>query len=95
MQYIQTLTLAGAVWSLDGLQTLRQASSCRLHENWEPPRKCPYREPRLFCGVAPALLNPKDLLAAEKLGSDLAAELINDGALEIMQTAKKTIAATN
>lgn len=96
----RTLTLTGAVWSLEGLQTLRQASSCRLHENlhdenWEPPRKCPYREPRLFCGVAPGPLNPKDLLAAEKLGSDLAAELINDGALEIMQTAKKTIAAVN
>lgn len=39
----QTLTLVGAVWSLDGVETLRQVSSCRLYENpnaedWEPPR---------------------------------------------------------
>uniref|UniRef100_A0A1B6D9V3 hydroxymethylbilane synthase n=2 Tax=Clastoptera arizonana TaxID=38151 RepID=A0A1B6D9V3_9HEMI len=91
-----TLTLQGAVWSLDGVETLRQASSCRLRENlnnedYEPPRKCPYREPRLFCGVTLGLLAPKDLESAEKLGSDLAAELIKDGAIEIMMTAKKII----
>lgn len=57
-------------------------------------RKCPYREPRLFVGVAPGLLSPRDLEVAEKLGADLASELIKDGALEIMSAAKKHIAAS-
>ncbi|XP_046676798.1 porphobilinogen deaminase [Homalodisca vitripennis] len=95
----RTLALTGAVWSLDGSQTLRQASTCRLrsdpvNDDYEPPRKCPYREPRLFVGVAQGLLSPRDLEAAEKLGADLAAELIRDGALEIMCAAKKLVTAS-
>lgn len=94
-----TLSLTGAVWSLDGSETLRQAATVRLRSNpsddeYEPPRKCPYREHRLFVGVAPGLLSPTDLEAAEKLGADLATELIKDGALEIMSAAKKHIAAS-
>jgi len=94
-----TLALTGAVWSLDGAETLRQTSDSRLHcdpdnEEYEPPRKCPYREPRLFVGVAQGLLSPKDLETAEKLGSDLAANLIRDGALEIMSAAKKEVTSS-
>lgn len=57
-------------------------------------RKCPYREPRLFVGVAQGLLPPRDLEAAERLGADLAAELISRGALDIMSAAKATISAS-
>jgi len=96
----RTLELSGAVWSLDGSVTLRQTSSCQLHsdfdsDDYEPRRKCPYREPQLFVGVAPGSISPKDLQAAEKLGSDLAGELISEGALDIMSTAKTTIAASS
>lgn len=39
----RTLALTGAVWSLDGTETLRQAATARLHSNpsnddYEPPR---------------------------------------------------------
>ncbi|XP_054282484.1 porphobilinogen deaminase-like [Macrosteles quadrilineatus] len=94
-----SLALTGAVWSLDGTETLRQSSECRLHsdpdsDEYEPARKCPYREPRLFVGVAQGLLSPKDLETAEKLGSDLAANLIHDGALKIMSAAKKEVVSS-
>lgn len=90
------LTLMGAVWSLDGVETINHTSRCRLHrdlnmEDGEPPSKCPYREPRLFCGVSPGGVSPRDLFLAEKLGSDLAGSLIQRGALDIMSLAKKTI----
>lgn len=57
-------------------------------------RKCPYREPRLFVGVAQGLLQPRDLEAAERLGADLAADLIRRGALDIISQAKATIMAS-
>ncbi|XP_075213139.1 porphobilinogen deaminase-like protein l(3)02640 isoform X2 [Lycorma delicatula] len=93
------LSLTGAVWSLDGSQTISHTSRCRLHtdlnaDDGEPPSKCPYREPRLFCGVSPGGVSPRDLFVAEKLGADLASMLIQQGALDIMSSAKKTIHST-
>ncbi|PNF39142.1 Porphobilinogen deaminase [Cryptotermes secundus] len=90
----QTLSLTGAVWSLDGNKMLRHSSLCRLQykeedEDGEPPRKCPYRMPKLFCSISPGNLTYRDLEEAEKLGEDLACHLVNEGALDIMKEAKK------
>lgn len=94
-----SLSLTGAVWSLDGSQTLKREASCsvRYHEeddDGEPPSKCPYRMPKLFCSMAPASLSYMDLEEAEKLGEDLAMRMIKGGALTIMAEAKKSNEAT-
>ncbi|XP_022192386.2 porphobilinogen deaminase-like isoform X2 [Nilaparvata lugens] len=93
-----TLALSGAVWSLDGRQTVKHSSSCALQsdsnvddDDDEPPRKCQHKEQRLYCGLSTRSLSPEDLVAAEKVGCDLALILIKQGALEIMNKAKKTI----
>lgn len=52
-------------------------------------RKCPYRMPKLFCGISPATLSYRDLDEAEKLGDDLGLRMIKGGALCIMAEAKK------
>ncbi|XP_067007411.1 porphobilinogen deaminase [Anabrus simplex] len=89
------LTLTGAVWSLDGSQTLEETQSCKLKYCSEDdddglrPRKCPYRTPTLYCGMSPSNLTYTDLDISEKLGSDLANKLIKLGALFIMNEAKK------
>jgi len=89
----QTLSLTGAVWSLDGKKMLKHSSSCRLQyreeEDGEPPRKCPYRMPKLFCSMSPGNFTYRDLEEAEKMGEDLACYLIKDGALDIMNEARK------
>lgn len=90
----QTLSLSGAVWSLDGQKMLKHSSTCRLQyreedEDGEPPRKCPYRMPKLFCSISPGNFTYRDLETAEKLGEDVACYLIKEGALDIMSEAKK------
>lgn len=100
--------LDGAVWSLDGSETLQYSSSAELadkkviqshidqyrSENGEPPKKCPYKQPRQFVGVTPGKISYLDLDIALKLGTELADNLINKGALDIMNTAKETIHST-
>lgn len=90
----QILTLSGAVWTLDGQKMLKHSSTCRLQyreedEDGEPPRKCPYRMPKLFCSISPGNFTYRDLETAEKLGEDVACYLIKEGALDIMSEAKK------
>lgn len=99
------MSLNGAVWSLDGSQFLECSSSAELadkkviqshidqyrSENGEPPKKCPYKQPRQFVGVTPGNISYLDLDVALKLGTELADNLINQGALEIMNDAKATI----
>jgi hypothetical protein len=45
--------------------------------------------PKLFCSISPGNLTYRDLEEAEKLGEDLACHLVKDGALNIMNEAKK------
>jgi hypothetical protein len=45
--------------------------------------------PKLFCGISPGKFTYRDLEEAEKLGEDLACQLVKDGALDIMNEAKK------
>ena len=45
--------------------------------------------PKLFCSISPGNMTYRDLEEAEKLGDDLACRLIADGALKIMNEAKK------
>jgi len=103
-----SLFLDGGVWSLDGSEALQCSSSTMLadkkiiqshidqyrDEDGEPPKKCPYKQPRQFVGVTPGKISYLDLDAALKLGSDLAEKLISKGALDIMKIAKDTIHAT-
>lgn len=95
----------GAVWSLDGSEVLEDTSSIELadkkviqnhidqyrNEDGEPPKKCPYKQPKQFVGVTPGKISYLDLDAALKLGTELADNLIKKGALVIMNTAKDTI----
>lgn len=99
------MSLEGAVWSLDGSEVLECSSSVMLadkkviqshidqyrSEDGEPPKKCPYKQPRQFVGVTPGKISYLDLDTALKLGTELAENLINKGALNIMNTAKETI----
>ncbi|XP_063241051.1 porphobilinogen deaminase [Bacillus rossius redtenbacheri] len=92
------LSLTGAVWSLDGAVTLQHSAGTRVHydelqDDGEPLRKCPYRIPKLFCGAHPGRMSYSDLGAAEKLGRDVAVELIERGAVELMSEAKQHVHA--
>lgn len=90
----RTLRLSGAVWSLDGSQTVKHSATCTLsndEDDDEPPRKCQHKEQRLYCGLSTKSLSPEDLSSAEKVGCDLASILIKQGALDIMNEAKKTV----
>lgn len=102
------MTLDGAVWSLDGSEVLQCSSSAELadkkaiqshidqyrSEDGEPPKKCPYKIPRQFVGVTPGKISYLDLDTALKLGTELAENLINKGALDIMNRAKEIIHST-
>ncbi|XP_025203899.1 uncharacterized protein LOC112600809 [Melanaphis sacchari] len=102
------MSLDGGVWSLDGSEALQCSSSTELadkkviqshidqyrSENGEPPKKCPYKQPRQFVGVTPGKISYLDLDAALKLGTELAEDLISKGALDIMNTAKDIIHST-
>ncbi|XP_050540126.1 porphobilinogen deaminase [Daktulosphaira vitifoliae] len=102
------ISLDGAVWSLDGSEILQDSKSGLLadkkliqnhidqyrNKDGEPPKKCPYKQPRQFVGISPGKISYLDLDTALKLGTELAEELIKKGALEIMNTAKNTIHST-
>lgn len=99
------MSLDGAVWSLDGSETLHCSSSAELadkkviqnhidqyrSEDGEPPKKCPYKQPRQFVGITPGKISYLDLDVALKLGTELADSLIDKGALNIMNAAKEII----
>lgn len=89
------LSVTGAVWSLDGKILVRDSLKCKLYfpseDNGEPPRKCPYTEPRTFCSVVPGRFSNLSLYGAEKLGKDVAKMLVEKKALEIMSDARKEI----
>jgi len=102
------ISLNGGVWSLDGSEALQYSLSTELtdkkviqshidqyrNEDEEPPKKCPYKQPRQFVGVTPGKISYLDLDAALKLGTNLAENLISKGALDIMNAAKETIHST-
>lgn len=54
-------------------------------------RKCPYREPKLYCSVTPGKVSSMSLDGAEKLGVEIANKLIKKNALEIMLEARNEI----
>lgn len=60
------------------------------------PMVCPYREPKLYCGLVPSKRTPLWALEqAEHLGMNLAEKLLKNGALEVMQAAQAQIRAGN
>ncbi|KAF3428131.1 hypothetical protein E2986_06251 [Frieseomelitta varia] len=88
------LTVTGAVWSLDGQKLVKGTSESKLYmpdDDGEPPKKCPYREPQLYCSVAPGKVSNLSLLGAEQLGKDLGKVLIEKNALDVMAEARNTI----
>lgn len=99
------IKLNGAVWSLNGKQVvdctlyskLADKTVIQSHidqyrsENEEPPKKCPYKQPRQFVGVTPGKFSYLDLDMALKLGLDVADSLLKKGAAHIMNAAKETI----
>ncbi|KAJ8672783.1 hypothetical protein QAD02_004043 [Eretmocerus hayati] len=88
------LSITGAVWSLDGNTFIKDSLKCKLYmpnDDGEPPKKCPYREPRTYCGVVPGNINAISLYGAEQLGKDVAENLIKQDALEIMSDARNEI----
>ncbi|XP_018343428.1 PREDICTED: porphobilinogen deaminase [Trachymyrmex septentrionalis] len=89
------LTITGAVWSLDGQTLITDTSKSKLYlpnDDGEPPRKCPYQEPRLYCSVIPSYkISSISLLGAELLGKDLAKSLIKKNALDVMSQARNEI----
>lgn len=86
------LTLSGAVLSLDGKVLIKDSLSSKLYlpdDDGEPPKKCPYREPRTYVGVVPGPTNSISLIGAEQLGKDVAELLIKEDAIEVMSKARK------
>ncbi|XP_011504572.1 PREDICTED: porphobilinogen deaminase [Ceratosolen solmsi marchali] len=91
------LCITGAVLSLDGKTLIKDTLKCILYipnDDGEPPKKCPYREPRTFCGVVSGNISSISLYAAEKLGKDIAESLIKRNALEVMLEARNEILST-
>ncbi|XP_014610652.1 PREDICTED: porphobilinogen deaminase [Polistes canadensis] len=88
------LVITGAVWSLDGQTLIKDTAKCELYipdDDAEPPKKCQYREPRLYSSVVPGNISSLSLLCAEKLGKDIAAKLIAKNALDVMFKARNEI----
>ncbi|XP_015121494.1 porphobilinogen deaminase isoform X2 [Diachasma alloeum] len=92
------LTITGAVWSLNGQTLIKDTLKKKLYlpdDDDEPPKKCPYREPRLYCSIAPGKVSSMGLLGAEQLGKELAESLINKNALEVMSKAREEVLSTS
>ncbi|XP_029056608.1 porphobilinogen deaminase isoform X1 [Osmia bicornis bicornis] len=90
----KNLTITGAVWSLDGQKLVKDTFKSKLYipdDDGEPPKKCPYREPKLYCSVVPGKVSNMSLTGAEQLGKDLAKSLIEKNALDIMEEARNEI----
>ncbi|XP_015183013.1 PREDICTED: porphobilinogen deaminase isoform X1 [Polistes dominula] len=88
------LVITGAVWSLDGQTVIKDTAKSELYipdDDAEPPKKCQYREPRLYTGVVPGNISSLSLLCAEQLGKNIAAKLIAKNALEVMFKARNEI----
>ncbi|XP_011876290.1 PREDICTED: porphobilinogen deaminase-like [Vollenhovia emeryi] len=88
------LTITGAVWSLDGQTLITDTLKSKFYlpnDDGEPPRKCPYQEPRLYCSVVPNNVSSVSLFAAEQLGTKLANSLIKKNALDVMSQARNEI----
>ncbi|XP_017758665.1 PREDICTED: porphobilinogen deaminase [Eufriesea mexicana] len=88
------LTVTGAVWSLDGQKLIKDTSKSKLYipdDDGEPPKKCPYREPQLYCSVTPGKVSNLSLSGAEQLGKDLGKNLIEKNALDVMAEARNEI----
>ncbi|KAK0161706.1 hypothetical protein PV327_008125 [Microctonus hyperodae] len=89
------MSVTGAVWSLDGQEFIKDTMTSKLYipdeADEEPPKKCPYREPRLYCSIAPGKISGISLLGAEQLGSRVAESLIEKDALNIMSKAREEI----
>uniref|UniRef100_A0A8D8TFR3 hydroxymethylbilane synthase n=1 Tax=Cacopsylla melanoneura TaxID=428564 RepID=A0A8D8TFR3_9HEMI len=101
------VTMTGAVWSLDGKETLQEemTRSLEAEENevdcggqevgsGEPARKSIRHDASTYFGVHPGSIKTGHLQCARNLGINLAHELIARGALKIMSVAKQTINAT-
>lgn len=92
------LSITGAVWSLDGQKIVTDTCKTKLYipdDDGEPPKKCPYRKPRLYCSVAPGKVSDVSLYGAEQLGKDLAKSLIEKNALDIMAEARNEVLNTS
>lgn len=90
----EDLTITGAVWSLDGQTLIQNTLKKKLFipdDDGEPPKKCPYREPRLYCSVAPGKVSGLSLAGAEDLGNEIAQSLVDKNALEIMLNARNEV----
>ncbi|CAL7936544.1 unnamed protein product [Xylocopa violacea] len=90
----KNLTITGAVWSLDGQTLIKDTVKTELYlpdDDGEPPKKCPFQEPRLYCSVVPGKVRNFSLLGAEQLGKDLAKNLIEKNALDVMLQARNEI----
>lgn len=90
----KNLIITGAVWSLDGQKLVQDNLNTKLYipdDDGEPPKKCPYREPKLYCSVAPGRVSDLSLMDAEQLGKDLANSLIKQNALDIMIEARNEV----
>lgn len=86
------LELEGGVWSLDGHKMLKKKLSSHLgtRAEDEPPRKKAAHPPQAtFCGIVSPPSDIEYYQAAFKLGQDLAAALISEGASVIMEEARK------
>ncbi|XP_015511863.1 porphobilinogen deaminase isoform X1 [Neodiprion pinetum] len=91
------LSITGAVWSLNGQTTISSTLKSKIYlpdDDGEPPKKCPYREPRLYCSIVPGKVSGISLYGAEQLGQDIAEQLVSKGALAIMSEARQEVLST-
>jgi hydroxymethylbilane synthase len=87
----EVLKLKAGVWSLDGKKHILKEKSIDmkgLETEDEPVAKKQRMEVRMFAGILAGPLNENELNAAEKLGEDVAAQLVEAGAMEIMSEAR-------
>lgn len=92
------LSITGAVWSLDGQEHVKDTCKGKVYipdDDGEPPKKCPYRNPRLYCSVAPGKVSGTSLYVAEQLGKELAKSLISKNALDIMTQARNEVLSSS
>ncbi|BES89294.1 Porphobilinogen deaminase, dipyromethane cofactor Hypothetical protein domain [Nesidiocoris tenuis] len=81
-----TLALTGACWSLDGSVTEQLSVKCSLADDAKGEGKS------LYCGVTDAGIDKRKLMLSYQLGVDLANDLIDRGALKIIEEAKTAVA---
>lgn len=90
----KVLKLQAGVWSLDGKKNILKVKTVDINDldNIDPPPAKMARkdstECRLFAGIAAGDLSAEEMEAAEKLGDEVAAELVEAGATPIMAAAR-------